>query len=586
VNEPAIARKRPEPEAAIPQDVVAMRLGNALVAEHRITPQVLQRVLSRRAKASYPGWVLVEAGVLVEGRWAELIASHFGLASGRIADFTIDRALVAKVSEEFARKHNVLPLCTAGTEIYVAIADPTQLAAFDHLRRLLGGSITPIVVAPSELESTYEFIYLKQDETGFENVTADELTDLTPAELAKLREEGESGEAVRLLDRLMAHAIACNASDIHIETGMSDVRVRFRVDGLLREGPRFATVMGLFLVSRVKVLAQLDISERWKPQDGRVRIRRDGRDLDLRVSVVPVARGEKVVIRLLSAGRSRALGELNLDPNVVDAFRAEMARPNGMVLVTGPTGSGKTSTLYGLLMDRARPDTNVVTIEDPIEYELEGLNQIPINPKRGITFALALRAILRQDPNVILVGEIRDQETATIACEAALTGHLLLSTLHTNDAATSVARLVEMGVPRFLVASVLNAVVAQRLIRRNCASCVEDYVPTGDELRAIGSGLDALIGSGVRLARGRGCTRCEGSGYRGRIPIVEMMTVDDAMRDMIVAGASTQQIAAHAVSRGMCDLRTAALQRLVVGETTIAEVMRVAMGPRGTGGSP
>ena len=560
-------------------DVVAARIAHTLVAERRMAPADVPRVLGRRAKAPWPGWVLVEVGALSEPEWTERVASHFGIAAAKIADFTIDRALLARVPEDVARRHHVLPLCNTGDEIYVAIADPTQLAAFDHLRRLLGGPVITVLVPPSELAAVQERIYLRDVAEGaVEHVVTDELADLSPAELAKLREDGESGEAVRLLDRLLVHAMTVGASDIHIETTLHDLRIRFRVDGLLRDGPRYPQLMSALLVSRVKVLAQLDISERWTPQDGRVRIRRDGRDLDLRVSCVPVARGEKVVIRLLSAGREKSLAELNLDPDVVTTFRQEVARPHGMVLVTGPTGSGKTSTLYGLLGHRATSDTNVVTIEDPIEYENEALNQIPVNPRRGVTFASALRAILRQDPDVILVGEIRDQETALIACEAALTGHLLLSTLHTNDAATTVLRLVDMGVPRFLVASVLNAVIAQRLVRRVCSHCAEPYAPTPAEMRSLGPGLDPLIDSGVRLARGRGCPRCEGSGYRGRIPIVEMMIVDDELRDKIVAGASTQQIRAHAIAHGMVDLRTAALQRLVVGETTIGEVVRTCSG--------
>jgi type II secretory ATPase GspE/PulE/Tfp pilus assembly ATPase PilB-like protein len=555
--------------------VVTLRLGQAMVAAGRIKQAQLDDLLRRAGAEPRPGWSLVEHRLLGEAEWVAMVASHFGLAAARIADFTVDRTLVARIGEDVARRYQLLPLMDAGHEVYVAIADPTQLAAFDHLGKLLGRALITVLVAPSELEQAYERVYLR-DDVDLEHVSGDD-GNLSAAELARLREESESGKAVQLVDRLLAHAIATGASDIHIETTASALRVRFRVDGTLREGPRYPTAVAPMVISRVKILAQLDISERWVPQDGRVRVRRGGQDLDLRVSVVPVARGEKVVIRLLSAGRERSsLEDLGLPADVVGALAAEAARPHGMLLVTGPTGSGKTSTLYGLLGRRATPDTNVVTVEDPIEYESEALNQIPINPKRGITFASALRAILRQDPDVILVGEIRDQETALIAAEAALTGHLLLSTLHTNDAASAVLRLAEMGVPRYLVGAVVNAVVAQRLVRRVCGECAEEYAPTEVELRSLGGGLEALAGEPkLRLVRGRGCARCDGTGLRGRLPVAEILRVDDELRQAVYDGASTATLQALARARGMVDLRTQAIRRLFAGETTVAEVTRL-----------
>ena len=554
--------------------VVTRRVGQALLAASRVTQAQLDACLKKGGPELRPGWRLVEHGLLGEAEWVERIAAHFGLAAAHVADFTVDRALVSRVSEDDARRHQLLPLADSGHEVYVAIADPTRLAAFDHLAKKLGRALITVVVPPSELEQAFERYFLRTD-VDLEHVAGDD--ELSAAEVARLRQESESGKAVQLVDRLLAHAIATGASDIHIETTPVALRIRFRVDGTLREGPRYPAAVAPVVISRVKILAQLDISERWIPQDGRVRVRRGGQDLDLRVSVVPVARGEKVVIRLLSAGRERpSLHELGLPARVVEQLAAEAARPHGMLLVTGPTGSGKTSTLYGLLARRATPDTNVVTVEDPIEYESEALNQIPINPKRGITFATALRAILRQDPDVILVGEIRDQETALIAAEAALTGHLLLSTLHTNDAASAVLRLVEMGVPRYLVGAVVNAVVAQRLIRRVCADCAEDYRPPEAELRSLGGGLEALASEpSLRLVRGRGCARCEGTGLRGRLPVAEILRVDDVLRQALHDGASTSALHALARARGMVELRTSALERLFAGETTVAEVARM-----------
>ncbi|HVV85950.1 MAG TPA: GspE/PulE family protein [Kofleriaceae bacterium] len=565
----------PAPAGAVGVGVVTRRLAQGLFAAGQVGQAQLDELFRRAAGPELrPGWPLVEARLMSEADWVDRVAAHFGLASAHVSDFTIDRALVGKVPEELARRHQLLPLTNAGREIYVAIADPTQLTAFDQLAKLVGAPVITVVVPPSELEQAFERYYLRE-QVDFEHVGADD-GDLSAAELARLREEGESGKAVQLVDRLLAHAIASGASDIHIETTPQHLRIRFRVDGALREGPRYPAIVSPLVVSRVKVLAQLDISERWVPQDGRVRIRRGGSDLDLRVSVVPVARGEKVVIRILSAGRERSsLEALGLPDDLVATLLTEVHRPHGMMLVTGPTGSGKTSTLYGLLGRRATIDTNVVTVEDPIEYESEALNQIPINPRRGITFATALRAILRQDPDVILVGEIRDQETALIAAEAALTGHLLLSTLHTNDAAGAVLRLVEMGVPRYLVGAVTNAVVAQRLIRRVCTGCAEEYAPAAAELRALGVG--ELAGDPrIRLVRGRGCARCEGTGLRGRMPIAELLVVDDAIRQALYDGASTTALQELAIARGMIDLRRQALRRLFAGETTTAEVTRVA----------
>lgn len=571
----------PPPPAAAPALVVARRIGQQLVADGRVRAPAIDDALRRHAKDEVrPAWALVAAGVIGEPEWLERVGNHFGLAVVRIADFTIDRGLVARVPEELARRQHVLPLCNAGGEIYVACTDPSALPVFDHLKKLLGTAVLPVLVAPSELAATLEKVYLREQAVDFEHVEDPALTDLSPAEVARLKEEGESGKVVQLVDRLLAHALSIGASDIHVEPAGAHLRVRFRVDGAMREGPRYPIALSPTVASRIKVMAQLDISERYVPQDGRVRLRRGGHDLDLRVSVVPVARGEKVVIRLLSAGREHAsLADLGLPAPLTARLSAEVARPHGMFLVTGPTGSGKTSTLYGLLRARAAAEVNIVTVEDPVEYELETLNQIPINPKRGVTFAVALRAILRQDPDLILVGEIRDLETASIAAEAALTGHLLLSTMHTNDAAGAVLRLCEMGVPRFLVGAVMNAVVAQRLVRRVCPACAQPYRPSVDELVALGPELEALTSvDDLRLMRPIGCPSCDGVGYRGRVPIIELLTVDAGLRAAIIGGADAPTLHAHAVANGMADLRAAALERLFARDTTVAEVVRVCQG--------
>jgi type IV pilus assembly protein PilB len=559
-----------------PLDVVGLKISRALVAEGKLSAAKADVLAGAPVAADarrLPGWFLVSGGVLAEKEWVERIAAHFGMASANVADFMIDRALVAKVPEETARRGRLLPLVSDGAEIYLAINDPTQLASVDHIRSIMGKPVRPIMVAPSDLDAALDRVYLAADTSDLEHLAAGGDEDLSAAELAKLREAGESGAAVQTIDRLLAHAIQNGASDIHIETTLKDVRVRFRVDGVLRDGPRYQASFAPMLVSRVKVLAQLDISERWIPQDGRVRLRKQGAELDLRISTIPVSRGEKVVIRLLAgAGGGKTLRQLGHSEQMEADLHREVARPHGMVLVTGPTGSGKTSTLYSLLRHRATAEVNVVTIEDPIEYEVEGLNQIPINTKRGMTFASALRAVLRQDPDVVLVGEIRDRDTALVAAEGALTGHLLLSTLHTNDAASAVQRLLEMGVPRYLLAPVLSAVVAQRLVRRVCPECAQNYQPTQSELDAITKGVDARL---VVLRKGAGCPRCEGSGYRGRVPVAELISFSDDLRQMVADGASRDDIARRAVQNGAVTLVQSSLELLFAGETSIEEVSRV-----------
>jgi type IV pilus assembly protein PilB len=579
-NRPVTPPQRPpqkpgSPGLPPPLDVVGLKISRALVAEGRMSAgkaDALAAATPAPDARRLPGWFLVSGGAVTEKEWVERIAAHFGLASGQISDFNIDRTLIARVPEDTARRGRLLPLVADGAEVYVAIIDPTQLAAVDHVRSILGKSIRPIVVAPSELDSALDRVYLAADTSDLEHLAGAE-EDLTAGELAKLREAGESGAAVQTIDRLLAHAIQNGASDIHIETTLKDVRVRFRVDGVLREGPRYPVTLAPMLVSRVKVLAQLDISERWVPQDGRVRLRKQGQELDLRISTVPVNRGEKVVIRLLAgASGGKNLRQLGHAEHMEADLLREVARPHGMVLVTGPTGSGKTSTLYALLRHRATPEVNVVTIEDPVEYEVEGLNQIPINTKRGMTFSGALRAVLRQDPDVVLLGEIRDRETAIIAAEAALTGHLLLSTLHTNDAASAVQRLLEMGVPRCLLAPVLSAVVAQRLVRKICTECAQNFQPTQAQLDALSKGIDARL---VVLRKGAGCPRCEGSGYRGRVPVAELIPFSDDLRQMIADGASRDEIAKRAQQKGCRTLLESSLELLFAGETSIEEVSRV-----------
>ncbi|MCP4444034.1 MAG: type II/IV secretion system protein [Myxococcales bacterium] len=554
--------------------VIDRKLLNQLVKDDCIDEVTAMAILDDADYDSQtPGWRLVLSDLIEEPLWAELVGSLFGLASAELSDFTIDRDLFSIVPEELAERYQLIPLTRAGDEVYIGITDPREIAVYDHLRSLFTGPIRLLVVPPTQIAEAIRVYYMAADTSELEHVEASEVATLTEGDLQALREGGEAGKIVELVDRLFAHAIGVGASDIHIEPYGSQVRVRFRIDGILRVGPNYPIVLCPWIVSRVKVLAKLDIAERYSPQDGRVRTKMSGVPVDMRVSCLPVAGGEKVVIRLLGHKMlGKSLSGLGMGEELLESFRAEIMRSQGMILVTGPTGSGKSTTLYAALMERVNDEVNVVTVEDPIEYEIPDLNQVPINKKRGVTFPKALRAILRQDPDIILVGEIRDHETGCIAAEAAVTGHLVLSTLHTNDAAAAVHRLIEMGVPCPLIAPSLQAILAQRLLRAVCKDCSMRYTASPTELEALvpHGGL-----RGIKLVAGRGCAACEGSGYKGRIPVHELLLVDDEMRGLIGEGATTLQIRQHAIAHGMKDLRTSALEHVFAGLTSAEELHRV-----------
>lgn len=572
---PSSARARTEEASAESHTrVIDQKLLRELVSERQIDQGMADTVLQESDfDSSIPGWRLVLAKLVTEARWAEMLGGLFGLAAADISDFSIDRDLYSLVPEEIARRYQLAPLTRAGEEVYVGITDPRQIDIFDHLRSVVGGEIQLVVLPPGQIEGAIKRYYLTEDTSELEHVEDNELSTLSDSDLLSLQEGGESGKIIELVDRLFAHAINISASDIHIEPSRKELRVRFRVDGILRVGPTYPIALCPWIVSRVKILAKLDISERHAPQDGRVRTKLSGTTVDMRVSTLPVAVGEKVVIRLLGHSLlDLELDTLGMTPQQLESFKGQLNRPQGMVLVTGPTGSGKSTTLYASLMDRQSDEVNVVTVEDPIEYELEGLNQVPVNPKRGVTFPNALRAILRQDPDIILVGEIRDHITGAIAAEAAVTGHLVLSTLHTNDSASTIHRLLEMGVPKHLIAPSISAILAQRLIRTVCKECSYRYRPSDSELELMlpGGGL-----SGVQLVTGRGCGACEGTGYKGRAAIHELMIIDDTIRNMISDDVSTVKLRNYAVSQGMVDLRTRALELVFAGKTNPQEFHRV-----------
>jgi len=507
---------------------------------------------------------LARVGCRTIDELADAVAAQFQLP--RLALDAVDLApdLVAVVPQAFAELHRLVPVFVDRHELTIAVCDPSALELFDWLGREARRRIVVVVSTASEIQRAQARLYTI-------------VTAVTPVtgELEPVVTEQALVEASSIVAKLFAAALAHGASDIHIEAAERESVVRLRVDGVLRPLETWPLELHAAIVSRIKILASLDIALHQVPQDGRIKLAGTAA-IDLRVSVLPTYYGEKVVCRVLDSGRAiQPLEALGFEP----AHKREIVRmlraPGGLVLVTGPTGSGKSTTLYAALNAVKTPEINVVTIEDPVEYQLPGINQVPVNPRRGMTFASALRAILRQDPDVILVGEIRDEETGTLAAEAALTGHLVLSSMHTPDAIGAVVRLEELGVPRYLVAPTLLGVVSQRLVRRVCAGCQERYTPDAALLDALGL---PEVPAGTRLTRGRGCPACQGSGYAGRVAVREVLTVDDELRALITRDVGAPELRTHAAARGFRTMRFAALRLCLAGVTSAREVLRVVHG--------
>jgi type IV pilus assembly protein PilB len=490
-------------------------------------------------------------------------------------DYPIDTDAWELVSHNLIRRHRAVPVGFKGKSLIIAIADPANVIALDDIRTFTGREIEVLVSPPDDVDAVLRRID-RLDRT------AESLLE----EAASKGEEEEEDEAefgaadapiVKAINRIISTAIQQRASDIHIEPQERDIRIRFRVDGVLSEAMHTKKSLHAGMISRLKVMADLDISEKRVPQDGRITVNMDRRPVDLRVATLPTSWGEKVVLRILDrhSGGVPRLEDLGFGEHALGLYREVIARPHGAVLLTGPTGSGKTTTLYATLEEINEPELNIVTVEDPVEARLKGLNQIQVHPKAGLSFATALRSILRTDPDVLMVGEVRDHETATIGVQAALTGHLVFATLHTNDAASALTRLVEMGVEPFLVASALECVVAQRLCRRLCSKCAEGYRPDADMLKQL-DGFPSTPGRGVpTLYRATGCNACSGTGFLGRVAIVEVLRLSDELRRLTVERYPAEDIKKHAVAEGMRTLREDGLLKVLEGMTSIEEVLRV-----------
>jgi type IV pilus assembly protein PilB len=532
---------------------------------------------------------LLGSGELSEGSLLEVMGRSAGVPPVDLRRVKPDSTAVDSVSPDLCRQRSFLPISKNGDVLTIAVSDPFDVLLFDDLKRLTHCSVRTLFAHSVMIAAALDEVLdggkgkvdqLVSDASGDSELEVKEESDAETQDIEKSSDKaGEDAPAVKLANAIVLGALKAKASDIHIEPGEKTGRVRYRVDGRLRQIMSPPKSILPALTSRLKILASLDIAERHKPQDGKFRIRFQGRNIDFRLSILPVVGGEKSVIRILDTGSmAMKLETMGYEPKAYQDIKAAIDSPYGMLLVTGPTGSGKSTTLYSCVQAVATPEVNVTTVEDPVEYRMDGIAQVPVNPKRGTTFAGALRSILRQDPDIVLVGEIRDRETADIAVKAALTGHLVLSTLHTNDAAATITRLVDMGIDPFMVSSSLLCVVAQRLGRKLCEQCkiaVED--PVEGELRAHGF-VDEDFKRGFQLfeANREGCPRCTG-GYKGRFPIVETMPMTQDLRRMIVEGESKDKLKDRAVAEGMLTLRRVALLNAMRGVTSIQEVLRVTL---------
>lgn len=546
-------------------------LGDILVQAGLIGPDQLAKALEVQKVSSLRlGEVLVALGYLTEADVARAVAGQLGISFVPDHLLQVDLLYARLLPPQVARKTNALPLREEFGQLFVAMADPLDVFSLDEIRHLVRRNVQPVACTLSGIRKViaqYERLAALKQRDGSPEAAATTEVLLPP--------EPDDAPVVQLVNELVDRAVAEHASDIHIEPAEGQFRVRFRVDGFLREIMNPPMTYHPSVVARLKVLAGLDIAERRAPQDGRIELRDKGRNVDMRVSTLPTVFGEKVVLRIFDRTRALTrLQDLGLSSGIFSEYTSCARRPHGMLLVTGPTGSGKTSTLMSTLAFVNSPEKNIVTIEDPVEYQLPGINHVQVNPKAGLTFADGLRAILRQDPNIIMVGEIRDGETADVAVRSALTGHLVLSTLHTNDAAGALTRLMDMGVEPYLISSSVLGVMAQRLLRRICEHCREPYEADAAPFADYGCDLDGK--TKVTIYRARGCLRCSGVGYSGRFPIFEFLRVSPSIQQLVTARSSSGEIRAVAVGEGMQLLISAGLTTALKGLTTPEEVFRVA----------
>ena len=551
------------------------KLGEILVSQGLISPQDLERALFEQSRTDQLlGRILIDLGLVKEADLMAALARQVGYRFVDLSDYTVDPSAASLIPESVARRYHALPIGWEDGKLVVAMADPSNLFALDDIRTITGLDIQPVVSTAGDIEATIrKYGNLDQSVQQMASEAAEAAEEDRPDERAAAAVE--EGPIVKLVNLLITQALADGASDIHIEPMERDVRIRYRIDGVLQEVMRSPKNIQAGLISRLKVMADINIAERRIPQDGRVGLTVGGKTIDLRMATLPTVYGEKVVIRILDKSSVLLkLEELGFLESAYQRYREAFLKPYGAILVTGPTGSGKSTTLYATLNMINKPDRNIITVEDPVEYRLPGINQMQMNPRAGLTFASALRSILRADPDIVLIGEVRDRETALIAVEAALTGHLVLSTLHTNDAPSSLPRLVEMGVEPYLVASAIDCVVAQRLARKLCTRCRQAYRPDPAELTGAGFRPEQ-VEEVKEVFRPVGCPACAKTGFRGRIGLYEVMPVTEEIERLTVERASSEEIKRSARRDGMIPLREDGLEKVWLGITSIEEVLRV-----------
>ena len=600
---------------------MSAKLGEILVRENLISSQQLREALDyQRSSGGRLGSNLIKLGIISDEVITAVLSRQYGVPSINLELFHIEESTIKLISPEVASKYTVLPISKVGATLTMAMADPTNVFAMDDIKFMTGLNIEPVIASEAAIQKAIGEYYssskelelvsgddefeqigaklakkkgsqpiqklndadldVSLDRFEFDSSDAEELEvveENDEIDLAELARASEDAPVVRLVNVLLVDSLRRGASDIHIEPYEKDFRIRFRIDGILYDVMHPPMKMRDALISRLKIMAKLDISEKRLPQDGRIKIKvkidNRSRELDFRVSTLPTLFGEKVVLRLLDKDKLMLdMTKLGFEPESLEKFKRNIAKPYGMVLVTGPTGSGKTNTLYSALQSLNTIDTNIMTAEDPVEFNLQGINQVQMKEQIGLNFAAALRSFLRQDPNIVLVGEIRDFETAEIAIKAALTGHMVLSTLHTNDAPSTVSRLVNMGIEPFLVATSVNIIQAQRLIRRVCSECKEKQEMPPEALIEIGFKEDEA--GSLEIFKGKGCNNCNGTGYKGRVGLFEVMEVTDELRELILIGASAIDLRKKAIELGMITLRESGLCKIRQGITTIEEVIK------------
>jgi type IV pilus assembly protein PilB len=554
---------------------VVKQLGEALLEEGLISIENLEEAVGEQRRLGRPlGRILIDKGFVTESNLIAMLAKRLGLEFVDLTEYQIDPSASALIPESLARRYKALPVGFDNDKIVVAMSDPSNVLALDDIRTLTGREVAPVVATATDIVAAIS--RLQRLDRSVESITASsELIEEEVPDISRARELVEEAPIVKLVNLLVTQAVEQRASDIHVEPQERDLRIRYRIDGVLHEIMRPPKSIQSGVISRLKIMADMDIAERRIPQDGRVGLVVSGKAIDLRVASLPTVYGEKIVLRILDKSNVLLrLEDLGFAAVNFKRFESAYTKPYGMILVTGPTGSGKSTTLYATLNILNQADRNIITVEDPVEYRLSGVNQVQTNNKAGLTFASALRSILRSDPDIVLIGEIRDRETAQIAIEAALTGHLVLSTLHTNDAPSAVSRLIEMGIEPFLVSSAIDAVLAQRLARRLCPKCKELYVPTREALAENRFPL-APHEDVPTLYRAGGCSYCSKTGYRGRLALHEVMLMSEEIERLAVERRSSDDINRVALEQGMVQLRSDGLAKVRAGVTSIEEIQRV-----------